>query len=148
MSSANFKLKRTAAASRGFLATARFSCSFSSYEPVRDRRTDRRTGKTRNAACRMAAYNKSDQEFFGSALSFIIFSALTIPPAFTLCTTKTIIRLQKHLASWQFHLKEITHWNTKPIAAQSKCCNCHKNCIWCFEIFYRSATKYWNSSSL
>jgi len=26
MSSANFKLKRTAAASRGFLATARFSC--------------------------------------------------------------------------------------------------------------------------
>ena len=27
MSSANFKLKRTAAASRGFLATARFSCT-------------------------------------------------------------------------------------------------------------------------
>jgi len=27
MSSANFKLKRTAAASRGFLATARFSCN-------------------------------------------------------------------------------------------------------------------------
>jgi len=33
MSSANFKLKRTAAASRGFLATARFSC-FSSWYPA------------------------------------------------------------------------------------------------------------------
>ena len=31
MSSANFKLKRTAAASRGFLATARFSCMFFFY---------------------------------------------------------------------------------------------------------------------
>jgi len=31
MSSANFKLKRTAAASRGFLATAGFSCSFFQY---------------------------------------------------------------------------------------------------------------------
>jgi len=41
---------KTAAASRGFLATAGLSCLFSRYEPAQNRRTDRRTGKTRNAA--------------------------------------------------------------------------------------------------
>ena len=42
MLSANYKPKRTAAASRGFIATARLSCCYLSYEPVQDRRTDKR----------------------------------------------------------------------------------------------------------
>jgi len=54
MSSGNFKPKRKAAASHGFLATARLSCW--SYEPVLRRLADR-MGKMRNMAYMMAAYS-------------------------------------------------------------------------------------------